>query len=288
MAKFEFDMLRKGEAFHFIKLDSNIIKKGNNTPIHLCYTFCVRGSIKFTLNNDIKTVYTISKNTWYFIRPCDIIGVLWYSDDVVLYTLTLNYKLYLNATEGIDLRQFYLDDEAKRFVKLSNKEFLNFISFVRYHKNIIKRMSSQSDKERVMGNCLSTMSLIYSPANLSSEGQNRKGQKVVEQFIRMVNKNFKEQHQLGYYAERLMITSNRLFVLCNEHINMAPKKLIELRLLTHLLADLRDNESRLTELVKVYHFPDLSYMSRYVKKATGESPVEYRKRAVKYAKDRIL
>ncbi|MCR4701820.1 MAG: helix-turn-helix domain-containing protein [Bacteroidaceae bacterium] len=278
MQNFIYDPLGEGESFHIRQFNRHNLKLGNTSPAHLSYTLCTRGEIKFKLNNDDDTVYTLNKYSWFWIRPYDVINVISFSPDVQIFDLTLNYKLYLSTTDGLELNQFFLDDESKRFVRMSKDQFRHLLSFINYYKAIINRLDAYEDKERVMGNCLCSTSLLYSLSNASTPGQNRKGQKIIEQFIRLVNKNFREEHQLSFYSERLMITSNRLFVLCNEHIGMAPKKLIEFKLLSHLKAELRETQYKLADLVELYHFPDLSYMSRYVKKETGLSPMEYRKR----------
>jgi AraC family transcriptional activator of pobA len=98
----------------------------------------------------------------------------------------------------------------------------------------------------------------------------------VTQLRTLVDKNFRSQRQLGFYAEKLAMTVDRL----NDHIKRATGvtagHLIRQRLLTEAKRQLVFTAYPIHDIAKELAFADPSHFARFFRKQTGTAPHEFR------------
>jgi AraC family transcriptional activator of pobA len=98
----------------------------------------------------------------------------------------------------------------------------------------------------------------------------------VAQLRALVDRNFREQRQLNFYAEKLAITVDRL----NDHVKQATGvtagHLIRQRLLTEAKRQLIFTTQPIHDISKELAFADQSHFARFFRKQTGTTPHEFR------------
>jgi AraC family transcriptional activator of pobA len=98
----------------------------------------------------------------------------------------------------------------------------------------------------------------------------------VAQLRAMVDENFREQRQLGFYAEKLAMTVDRL----NDHVKrstgVTAGHLIRQRLLTEAKRQLVFTTQPIHDISKELAFADPSHFARFFRKQTGTTPHEFR------------
>jgi AraC family transcriptional activator of pobA len=98
----------------------------------------------------------------------------------------------------------------------------------------------------------------------------------VEALKRMVEENFRRERQIGFYAGRLAMTSDRL----NDHVKRATGvtagHLIRQRVLTEAKRELVFSGRAIHEIAYELGFADPSHFARFFRKQTGMTPQDFR------------
>jgi AraC family transcriptional regulator, transcriptional activator of pobA len=100
----------------------------------------------------------------------------------------------------------------------------------------------------------------------------------VAQLRTLVDEYFRREHQLGFYAEKLGMTVDRL----NDHVKRATGvtagHLIRQRLLTEAKRQLVFTTQPIQDIAEELSFSDPSHFARFFRKQTGTTPHEFRDR----------
>jgi AraC family transcriptional regulator, transcriptional activator of pobA len=100
----------------------------------------------------------------------------------------------------------------------------------------------------------------------------------VAQLRTLVDEYFRREHQLGFYAEKLGMTVDRL----NDHVKRATGvtagHLIRQRLLTEAKRALVFTTQPIQDIAEELAFSDPSHLARFFRKQTGTTPHEFRDR----------
>jgi AraC family transcriptional regulator, transcriptional activator of pobA len=98
----------------------------------------------------------------------------------------------------------------------------------------------------------------------------------VETLKRLVEENFRKERQIGFYAGRLAMTSDRL----NDHVKRAAGvtagHLIRQRVLTEAKRELVFTGRAIHEIAYELGFADPSHFARFFRKQTGMTPQDFR------------
>ena len=100
----------------------------------------------------------------------------------------------------------------------------------------------------------------------------------VGDFVRMVDAEYMERHEVEYYADKLCITSNYLNKIVRQALGTTAKIHIQRKLLEEARRLLVYTTLTVTEIAERLHFDSASYFVRFFKKQTGETPLQYRVR----------
>jgi AraC-like DNA-binding protein len=111
---------------------------------------------------------------------------------------------------------------------------------------------------------------------INTENYNR----YIRQYSKMVNKEFKDQHSVSYYADSLNITSGHLNDLCKLHLGVSAKQYIQSRILLEAKRLLLYTDLQIDEIASRLSFEDSSYFIRTFKQSTGFTPLSFRQ--IKY------
>ena len=100
--------------------------------------------------------------------------------------------------------------------------------------------------------------------------------KTAEIFITLVEKNFREEHTVTGYAEKLFISPKSLSKRLNTQGYATPLQIIKDRLILEAKRQLKFTNKTIKEIAFELGFDDPAYFSRLFSKGTGNSPSQYR------------
>lgn len=97
---------------------------------------------------------------------------------------------------------------------------------------------------------------------------------VLTQYRQLIERHFREKHQVAEYAKQLGISPNYLSVLCRKHLGLSALRMIDSRIVFEIKRLLMDNEKAISQIAYGLGFYDLSYFSRFFRRMEGVSPAE--------------
>ena len=98
---------------------------------------------------------------------------------------------------------------------------------------------------------------------------------ILREFGALLQTNIKEHHDVKFYAKKLLITPYYLSTITSKVMQETPKSLIDKQLIQEIKKGILIN-TPLKVIADELHFEDTSYMSRFFKRHTQQTPSEYR------------
>ncbi|BFO64041.1 AraC family transcriptional regulator [Chryseobacterium sp. S0630] len=96
-------------------------------------------------------------------------------------------------------------------------------------------------------------------------------------FFKLVQEHFKDEHNVQFYADKLFISRKYLTKVINKAIFKSPRDIIHQVLAVEARLLLKNPNLNISEVASQLSFSDQASFSKFFKKHTGKSPLEYRK-----------
>ena len=90
-------------------------------------------------------------------------------------------------------------------------------------------------------------------------------QTIFDRFIQLVNQHCRQQHQIGYYAERMCLTERYLGTVVRQTSGTTAKDWIDRALITQAKVLLRHSDKSVIQISEELSFPNPSFFSKYFK-----------------------
>jgi len=110
----------------------------------------------------------------------------------------------------------------------------------------------------------------------SHEGS-RRAREIFNEFMRLIERHYKQNRNVTFYAWELHITPKYLNNISTQIAGHTSKTLIDHFVVLQLKLALGNSSKSIKEIAHEYHFSDLSFFSRYFRLHTGKSPQQFRK-----------
>ena len=105
--------------------------------------------------------------------------------------------------------------------------------------------------------------------------QSRK-QTIFDRFIYLVNQHAKREHQIGFYADKMCLTQRYLGTVIRQASGTTAKEWIDRALAEYIKIELKHTDKSIAQISEDMGFPNPSFFSKYFKRLTGRTPLEYR------------
>ena len=101
-------------------------------------------------------------------------------------------------------------------------------------------------------------------------------QEKCERFMSLVAENFKTQREIGFYADKLCVTSKYLSTMLKQETGMTALDWIEKHVVLYAKSCLSSTSMTIQEISDELDFPSQSVFGKYFKRVEGMSPKAYR------------
>ena len=218
----------------------------------------------------------LSAGTLIYLGPGTIINPLRYSDDLELmgiglfpdFPMPFAAEQFPSAFNG-QVRDFQLpaaveDQQTARHIL---DTLWHLVHQPNYHRptvsSLVAALMHHYDR------------LFHQQANHLATTRSRE-QTIFDRFIQLVNQHCREQHQIGYYAERICLTERYLGTIVRQTSGTTAKEWIDRALVTQAKVLLRHSEKTVLQISEELCFPNPSFFTKYFKRMTGMTPLEYK------------
>lgn len=224
--------------------------------------------------------YPVKPNTIFFLSPGQI-HELYLSEDVKGYIFLFTSSFYhFNKTDPYKLFElpfFYNLNQETPPLYLENETEKQVISEL-FKNAIYENQQNLTDSEEAIRALLDLILIqckrIY-PLSKIEEKAN-KGKILVKRFKQLIEEKSQENLSVKDYASLLAITPNYLSETVKSVTGRTSTDLINDRMIMEIKRFLTHTDLGISEIAYQLNFSDQSYFSKYFKKLTNQSPLEFR------------
>ena len=119
--------------------------------------------------------------------------------------------------------------------------------------------------------------LFHQQADQLASSRSRE-QTIFDRFLQLVTQHCAEQHQIGYYADRMCLTERYLSTVIRQTSGTTAKDWIDRALITRIKIELHHTDKSSAQIAEEMHFANPSFFSKYFRRITGMTPGEYREK----------
>ena len=238
--------------------------------------FCRKG----TANIEIDLIpYEIVANTQLIIIAGSIVHNISNSDDFKISYITFKHEVYDEATAQLEPSfTFFLKEYP--CVQLGEKRINKMNYLVEAMEDFYNEKTNCFRVKIFKNNIQSFLLDVYDKTRTlfkidKSEEVGRREELFIK-FIHLIHKYCPQQREVGFYAEKLYITSRYLSSITQNVADKSAKYIIDKHAIQRIKIMLKYSNMSIQDISYELNFPDQSFFSRYFKKHTGMSPLEYR------------
>lgn len=125
---------------------------------------------------------------------------------------------------------------------------------------------------------LYVLASIYSKDSCNVKEKHTRKEKLVFQFLELVELHCAQEHSVKFYADALLITKGHLSKTVQQVTNKTVKQFIEEALILEAKILLQNDDLTILQIIEELHFCNSSSFSNFFRKSTFMSPSEYRLR----------
>lgn len=254
------DMLKSlSEPVKFAATTWIIVRKGN-----------CRGDINLVSHE-------ISSPSLVTIKNSQILQPTFISDDfeasVIVMSKRFMEKLFmLNGNSPL-----YSISTRHSVVKIPEEDMHHYNDFFRSMHDIINDKDNPYGSQALIYQVLLFIYKVgYKCFEPFKEEQLTKQGRMSDQFIRLVQDNFRDHRFLDFYAEQMKITSKHLSRTVKLQTGYTAVEWIERFVILEAKVLLKSSNLNIQQIADELNFPSQSFFGKYFKKLTGMSPKEYR------------
>jgi len=253
-------------------------------------------SVKYPHRHDFFEVLYLSKGSGFHIidgnkyeiqPPCVFFmspgqaHKIEFSNDIEGYIFIFTSEFYLinqtNQNRLIEFPFFFTIRQENRPLMLESKQDVQFLETL-FRKGIAEVEKGEKFSvdllRSVLDLILTSCTVLYkSDENLLPKG---KGNIVVKKFLQLVEENYQNNLTVNEYAYKLSVTPNHLTQTVNQLTGKTSSQIIKAKQVLEIKRLLVHTNLTVTEIANRLNFPDQSYFTRFFKRETGFSPLQYR------------
>ena len=237
---------------------------------------CIKGTGTIRINFK---EYELEKDMILTIMPNHLFKVEKSSDDFIFETLFFSFDFISGLPIPNDFDIFF-NMAATPCIKVPDNDMRNLIS---YHAFILKQYNKSRihyRKEIIRGllyALLLEMGGLYKELHpfVFNKDSSRQ-EEITENFFSLLMKNYKEERNVSFYADKMFITSKYLSLAVKNVTGYPVLKWIDEIVVTDIKSRLKITGLTVLQISEELNFSSPSFFCRYFKKNTGMTPLEYR------------
>ena len=154
-------------------------------------------------------------------------------------------------------------------------------------KNLFERgcleVKNSNDNEEIIRSLLDLILLTCNRLYPNEKGVvlNNKGHILVKKFLQLIEENYQKNLKVNDYASVLAITANHLTQLVKQITGKTTIEILQEKNILEIKRLLLYTNLSVTEIASQMNFADQSYFTKYFKKCTGQTPLDFRKEMAK-------
>lgn len=238
--------------------------------------FCRKGTALIEID---LIPYEIVANTQLIIIAGSIVHNISNSDDFRISYIIFKHEVYDEATAQLEPSfTFFLKEYP--CVQLGEKRINKMNYLVEAMEDFYNEKTNCFRVKIFKNNIQSFLLDVYDKTRTlfkidKSEEVGRREELFIK-FIHLIHNFCPKEREVGFYADKLHITSRYLSSITQNVADKSAKYIIDKHAIQRIKIMLKYSNMSIQDISYELNFPDQSFFSRYFKKHTGMTPLEYR------------
>lgn len=261
-----------------------IIMLYSHYPVKLAagvLVLCVRGSLtaSFGISEQV-----VKPQDFLVLPPGIFFQVKKATDDLLLYFCAFSSKMLQTTFFSQFMVQLYSSFYFHPIIKLPEghfqiyKEAFNLLVHAQELDKEGNKILTDSLVEGIipifMKGCTALLNQEETKETVQQEETNE--YKISQMFIGLVMQQYRYEHRVSAYARQLNIPLNRLCIIVKKYLHMTALQFIDRMIILDAKFLLKSSREQIKQISIMLGFKNNSFFTKYFRKHTGVTPVEYR------------
>ena len=238
--------------------------------------FCTEGYIKF--NMGLKNM-KISENQLFVSLPEQIIQVTEISPDFRAGCMVFERAFFNFQDDFMKAITIHSNLLKYSFINLSACEMKEYIAIFGMMKEKIRDTNNKYRSQIIRNYCQITLYNIYNHIVFGEKEDNENPQsndtRIFEKYIKCVEKNYRKEHCVNYYADKLCLTPKYLSTIIKRTSGKHAAEWIHEYIILEAKALLKSTKMSLQDIAEELNFSSPSHFGRFFKRYTRLTPKSY-------------
>ena len=244
------------------------------------------GSADITLDGNY---YHIESKSLVMYFPNSFLHILGYSPDMRAVLLGGDVEDVMQVLDKVTDTDNVLLIRSNPTIAVTDAELESLMLYIRLYMENSKRMSSDDVRKnrrlfhvcRIQNNSLYNcfaleVIKIFAGRTLQNKDIPDRKDEIFGKFITMMCANYREQHEVAYYAESQYLSCRYFSSIVKMTSGKTPMQWITMMLLAEAKNLLLHSSLLIKEISDRLNFPNQSYFGKWFKKQTGVSPQDFK------------
>lgn len=241
------------------------------------FGFCDKGRAEYTIDTFRQVV---TSGHCIIVSAGQVMEDVYISPDCIAHTFFLSQQYVQEVLTGMrDLSSIFLFSRLHPVFELSHEDARSILSFYL----LIRQKAGETD-HRFRRDTVRALiqAFLYDAGNIFwkvfnyEDRKNNRSEEIFMSFIALVEKNFRHERRVAWYALQLNITPKYLSETVKQISRQTPSDWIDSYVMLELRVALKNSKLTIKEIAAKMHFPNQSFMGKFFKEHSGMSPKEYR------------
>lgn len=238
---------------------------------------CIKGEVMYQLDTQKQV---IKPGDILIVSDRHVVDSYRHSDDMEGLCIMMSVHFFREIIQNVsDVSSLFLFSRQHPVMSLEQKEIETFKEYFQVIKQKICDQGNHFRKDLIKTLLLA---MFYDLSNIIYRVQyNDKPQTradaIFTHFIKLVEKNYRQERRVGWYAAQLNITPKHLSETVKNASRRTPNEWIDDYVTLELRVLLKNSTKTIKEIAQELNFPNQSFLGKFFKEHVGVSPSKYRK-----------
>nr|WP_315455977.1 helix-turn-helix domain-containing protein [uncultured Prevotella sp.] len=244
----------------------------------LFLALCTSGHAQYTVDTKM---HEVGAGDVIIISEEQVVADYMLSRDCKGIALIMSYDFFQNIVSGVhELSALFLFARTHPVFHLDNNQTKALENDIEHIKEKIIDTGHRFRRELVMtmlkALIIDMSDIIYRFQQIGEAGQTR-AKAIFRDFIQTVEKNYRTERRVSWYAQQLCITSKYLSETVRTVSRRTPSDWIDSYVTRELRVMLRNSTMSIKQIADELNFANQSFLGKYFKEHVGMSPSQFRK-----------
>lgn len=241
------------------------------------FLICTKGEMRGKIN--LKSISTSAPCVITLVAD-KILQYEYVSSDFEGYFVVMSKRF----TEGLfpfvqERLPLSLSIDNKPYIPLSSEDLEVFKIYYLMLKTVVEMPENPYRIDTVKHLIMTFYFFTRSKIHENSEPQSTTPQAIlVDKFLKLAEKHYKTEKQVGFYADELCLTPKYLSQVVKQYTGKSAADWLDDYLILEAKALLKSTNMTIQQISDVLNFPSQSFFGKFFKRVVGNSPREYKKR----------